>query len=757
MKLLKNRIIVWVVLSLFFFNLLMIFIPSVGAAAPTVTTNAVTNVTTSSATIWGNLTNDGGKGCIVGFDWGTTTSYDNSAFECALPFDLKAQSANYGGPIWALTSDTDYVYAGGSTTRTIRQYYKSNMTLKAESANYGGPIFALTIDDTYVYVGGDITQTIRQYYKSNMTLKAESANYGGPIYALTIDDTYVYAGGDTTQTVRQYWKSNMTYKQQSANYGGTILALTIDDTYVYAGGLTTRTIRQYYKSNMTLKAESANYGGPIWALTSDTDYVYAGGDITQTIRQYYKSNMTLKAESANYGSYIRALTSDTDYVYAGGGGTQTVRQYWKSNMTYKQQSANYGGKIYALTIDDTYVYAGGSTTQTVRQYWKDYYKFSSPYPFNQTLTGLTPGTTYHYRAWASNSDGRTNGSDMTFHTMPPDPVTNETWEFNAVTQNLTITWTRGNYSDYTLIRKSSTGFPTSITDGTLVYNNTGEAAIDTGITTAYAYTLWAYNSTWNSYSSPVYLQTKFSYINVYSENTGLALTDWDIEISNKLGTETFTRTGNSNPLILNSTSIPTGTDISFIISKTNYQPRIYYYEVVEALNLSLYIPRLADEETLFSSSVSVSNPAVNAIVTLDCIPTRIVSVEAWNSSTYGHWYIIPNDMYTWSSTTVEIDSSMLDANTKTIRVHYYCGHSLYNYILTVVDDLSLPVKDAIVEVRRLMNGSYQLMSRTYTDVDGQTSVHLISGVIYKILVSKTGYLNSSVDYIPSRHLSLIHI
>jgi len=38
---------------------------------------------------------------------------------------------------------------------------KADGSLEWESADYGGPIYALTVDDTYVYVGGGTTQTVQ--------------------------------------------------------------------------------------------------------------------------------------------------------------------------------------------------------------------------------------------------------------------------------------------------------------------------------------------------------------------------------------------------------------------------------------------------------------------------------------------------------------------------------------------------------------------------------------------------------------------
>src|SRR5262249_58546908 len=37
------------------------------------------------------------------------------------------------------------------------------------------------------------------------------------------------------------------------------------------------------------------------------------------------------------------------------------------------------------------------------------------------VTGLTPGTTYHFRAVATSADGTTTGADQTFHTFVAGP------------------------------------------------------------------------------------------------------------------------------------------------------------------------------------------------------------------------------------------------------------------------------------------------------------------------------------------------
>jgi hypothetical protein len=53
----------------------------------------------------------------------------------------------------------------------------------------------------------------------------------------------------------------------------------------------------------------------------------------------------------------------------------------------------------------------------------------------QQITGLQPGTTYHFRVLATNSAATTLGEDQTFTTPPPAPPVVETGVASAVTQN----------------------------------------------------------------------------------------------------------------------------------------------------------------------------------------------------------------------------------------------------------------------------------------------------------------------------------
>lgn len=73
----------------------------------------------------------------------------------------------------------------------------------------------------------------------------------------------------------------------------------------------------------------------------------------------------------------------------------------------------------------------------------------------------------------------------------------------TVDADVTISWTKGQNADTTLIRRKPDSYPTSITDGTEVYNSTGILYIDGDVTigNTYYYRAWSFNNTHNIYSN----------------------------------------------------------------------------------------------------------------------------------------------------------------------------------------------------------------------------------------------------------------
>ena len=81
-----------------------------------------------------------------------------------------------------------------------------------ESINYGGDIYSITSDDNYLYVGGEYNNKVWKLNKSDLSKVAESIDCGGTIQSITTDDNYIYVGGYTTQKVYKLNKVAYLYK-----------------------------------------------------------------------------------------------------------------------------------------------------------------------------------------------------------------------------------------------------------------------------------------------------------------------------------------------------------------------------------------------------------------------------------------------------------------------------------------------------------------------------------------------------------------
>ncbi len=112
--------------------------------------------------------------------------------------------------------------------------------------------------------------------------------------------------------------------------------------------------------------------------------------------------------------------------------------------------------------------------------------------FNESITNLSKGTKYYFRAQAKNSAGTGSGSELAFLTKPDAPTI-----FNASTVNSTqidLSWGKGDGAQQTKIQRKQGSYPTDRNDGTQVYFDTGNITSDTGLnaSTNYYYRAWSY-------------------------------------------------------------------------------------------------------------------------------------------------------------------------------------------------------------------------------------------------------------------------
>jgi len=115
--------------------------------------------------------------------------------------------------------------------------------------------------------------------------------------------------------------------------------------------------------------------------------------------------------------------------------------------------------------------------------------------FTASITGLTPGTLYHARAYATNSEGTSYGGDVTFTTKPNPPTGLGSSSVEETTA--TVSWSApvaGTVTGY-YIRYKTGSYPTGYTDG----SGYTQAEVTKGLTslspgTDYYCRVWSYKT-----------------------------------------------------------------------------------------------------------------------------------------------------------------------------------------------------------------------------------------------------------------------
>jgi hypothetical protein len=112
--------------------------------------------------------------------------------------------------------------------------------------------------------------------------------------------------------------------------------------------------------------------------------------------------------------------------------------------------------------------------------------------FYQDLSSLPANTLYTFRTQSNNSAGSYNGSWLTFTTLNTYVEPSHLCAYPSAT-TVELKWERGYGAVRTMVRYKIGAYPTSTSDGSLVYNDIGGGYIHTGLTpgTNYYYCAWS--------------------------------------------------------------------------------------------------------------------------------------------------------------------------------------------------------------------------------------------------------------------------
>ena len=836
-----------------------------------VTTNASTSVSFNSAVLHGFMIDDGGETCTVWFEYGKTVGFGTNTS------NQQANSTeNFSATISNLDSATKYYF------RAVSQ--NSNATSYGATLNFTtgvNPIPDISNEDPsnnsyYIAKNPTISVQVNDSTGDNITVNF----YNWSDDSLLGTDT-LNANG-TASTIWYDLVSNATYKWYVKAYNPDV------------GGATNNTSAVFFFHTQNVSPPT---GASLFVYNHSTINVTwtDGSNCTQTLIVYKAggiptdpSDGTLQNESdASSPLSITGLTGDTAYGFRVWGYNVSTKHIsvdsWSDTATtYPGPPSSFTAtSVNATIINLTWVKGSGSDKTVI------YYNTTTfpNTPSNGTLcynntgvgddiTGLSPNTTYYFSAWSwGNSKSHLSVVYVTASantTGAPDEPLN----FNATAisaSRIDLSWSKGNKSTKTRIVRKTTSYPSSYTDGTLVYFDTGTSYSDTSLNTSqiYYYRAWGYNDTtaiyssanastynwtfpqvpqnitgtqisssivnitWNLsiggdmyhirkksggypenisdgnlkqnssrlfYNDTAFASGEFYAVWAYNNSSGFFssrglvyignliiyayredtpttnITNYTITMSNQNGSETYYETDCNNPKTISISLVPQGDDISIIVSKDGFYSRVQHYDIDPTSSYTIkfylapnptgggvegdgdYVPPETSDTVLKTTDAFVANHSNNLTISLECEPDPLVSVEGYNSSLYGHWFPIPEEKYNQTWQQIEIDESMLDNNTQTVRVTYYCSNNesyAVQYLINVVgpqgEFSSRPIEEARVEIKRyiIANDTWDIIYSLYTDANGQVDVYLVPDTLYKIFITKTDYETEIADYIPN--------
>lgn len=474
--------------------------------APVITTGAVSAVTDLSATMNGTLDRKGGQ-YTISAQYGTTTSYGQSAGLGSTTLLTGAQP--FSNPISTLLPNTTYHFRIAVTDIFNVTYYGTDDTFTTAAANTPPEVLPNGVAGTaqtptraelfltWLKTGSSATtvsyeygpttsygsvavnptpkpvNTLQEIYVAPVQLtgltpgttyhfRGKAVNAQGTVY--TNDQTFTTAAGPVL-TIGGIPGATTSATDLAANLFGTVNtnSLLLEVSFEYGTstsyGSTESTWATYQNTSAVLTSVNVAY------LQPSTTYHYRIKAVNhwQPLEVFYSADATFTTAAPNTPPYLGAGLSASNVL------TRSAQLQCASISTGSSPT--------------TVVFHYGTTTA-----YGSTATYATTLPINTvqsaavTLSGLTPGTTYHATVIATNAQGSTTGSDITFTTLaarPPSIGTISTQQarttaaqvqalnVSAGSADATLVWDYGLTTDYGTTAPATPSTMTTDTTGTV--------------------------------------------------------------------------------------------------------------------------------------------------------------------------------------------------------------------------------------------------------------------------------------------------
>ncbi len=418
---------------------------SLNPTAPTVTTTSpATSITQTSATDGGTIVSNGGAAITVsGIVWATTAN-PTTASNLGKTTDGFATGGPWTDNITGLSSGTTY-HVRAYATNSVGTSYGSDVSfttsaLLAPTVTTTTP--ATNITQTSATDGGTIVSNGGATITTSGIVWSTTANPtyagGGPVSTVPGQTTDGFATGGpwtdnisglalgTTYHVRAYAVNSVgtSYGADVSFTTGAATAPTVTTTTPATNiSQTTATDGGTINSNggSTITVSGIVWGtsaNPTTANSKTTDGWATGGPWTDNITgltlgtTYHVRAYATNSVGTSYGS---------DVSFTTGAATAPTVTTTTPATNITATSATDGGTIVsnggATVTTSGIVWATTANPTTASNLGKTTDGFATGGPWTDNITGLSSGTTYHVRAYATNSVGTSYGSDVSFTTV----------------------------------------------------------------------------------------------------------------------------------------------------------------------------------------------------------------------------------------------------------------------------------------------------------------------------------------------------
>jgi uncharacterized protein (TIGR02145 family) len=607
---------------------------TLSGVGPSVTTEDITSITSSSASSGGTVTATGGSALTsVGICWSTTTN------------PTIANSITNNGTTASFTSDMTGLVGG--TTYYVRAY----------ATNGAGTSYGDELSFTTLAVAPTVTTTALS------AITASSATSGGEV---------TVTGGATITTQGVCWSTsqNPTTALPTKTSDGTATPFTSSMTGLAAG--TTYYVRAYATNSVgtsygnelsftTLAAPSLTTTAissiAVTSATSGGTVTVTGGATITTQGVCWSTSQnpttalptkTSDGTASPFTSNITGLAAGTTY-YLRAYATNSVGTSYGNELSFTTLAAPTLTTTAISSIAGTSATSGGtvtatggaaitvqgvcwSTSQNPTTALPTKTSDGTSSPFTSNMTGLAAGTTYYLRAYATNSVGTSYGNELSFTTLAAPTLTTTAISSIAgtsATSGGTVTSTGGATITvqgvcWSTSVNPTTSLPTKTTDGTTSPFTSNMTPLLEG--TTYYVRAYATNSVGTSYgnelsftttaATPTVTTTAISSIAANSANSGGTVTSSGGSALTAVGVCWST---SQNPTIANSNT-NNGTSTSFTSSLTGLTFSTTYYVRAYATNaagtsygnqVSFVTTAPVSNTPTFTSSITVNGTTVD--------------------------------------------------------------------------------------------------------------------------------------------------